>query len=285
MPAPEDHALAGRLAERAAQVRARVAYSVVPFDGGAAIRANADARMPTASTIKVYLLAALYAADAAGKLSLDQRIELRPEDRTRGSGVLKLLAPGLCPTLRDHARLMIVISDNVSTNVLIRALGGPTGANAAVHALPIALQQTEIRDYIKFESLAPDAFALSSPDDFTTLLAAIHEGRCTGSAAHDREIHWTLRRQTLRSMIPRHLPCSEYAEEFSLPEPYRCGTKSGSLPGVRADVGIVETPARSWAIAVQVWGDPDLNTGDNHPFNHLVADLSKIVFDAWGVSQ
>src|SRR5262249_36023955 len=160
----------GRLAERAAQVRARVAYSIVPLDGGEAIRAHADARMPTASTVKVYLLAALYAADASGRLSLDQRLELRPEDRTRGSGVLKLVAPGLCPTLRDHARLMIVISDNVSTNVVIRALGGPSDANAAVHALPIELGQTEVRDYINFQNLAPDAIAVSSPDDFTNLL-------------------------------------------------------------------------------------------------------------------
>lgn len=53
------------------------------------------------------------------------------------------------------------------------------------------------------------------------------------------------------------------------------------MPGVRADIGIVETPKRSWAMAVQVVGPPDFNTGDNHPFNLLIADLSKLVFDAW----
>jgi len=278
-----DHTeLAERLATHAARVNALVAYAIVPLDGSDAIRAHGDARMPTASTYKVYLLAALYAAHAAGRLSLDARVVYESDDKTRGSGVLKLLAPGLAPTLRDLARLMIVVSDNAATNVVTRALGGPQGANAAVHALPIELRQTEVRDYITFATADPEGVAISCPDDFAALLAAIYRGRCSGSKTLDDEIHWTLRRQQHRSMIPRHLPCSEYAEEFGVEEYYRCGTKSGSMPGVRADVGIVETPKRSWAIAVMVKGEPDFNTGDNHPFNDLIADMSKLVFDAWG---
>ena len=271
-----------QLEERAAGVKADVAYAILPLDGGEAIRANGDARLPTASTFKVFVLAALYAGDAEGRLSLDERIEYRDEHLAKGSGVLKFMAPGLRPTLRDHARLMIVVSDNVSTNAVIRALGGPAAANAAIHALPLTLPATEVRDYIRFDVAEPGGFAASSPDDFTALLSAIYHGRCTGSRAHDAEMYWTLRRQQHRSMIPRYLPCSEYAEEFGVEEYDRCGTKSGSMPGVRADIGIVETRKRAWAIAVQVRGEPDFNTGDNHPFNQLIADLSKLVFDAWG---
>lgn len=177
---------------------------------------------------------------------------------------------------------MIVVSDNVSTNVLMGVLGGPVAVDAAVHALPVRLAHTEIRDYVRFDSSDPGAFAVSSPADFVAVLSAIREKRCSGSAAHDDEMFWILRRQTHRTMIPRHLPCSEYAEEFGIEEWNRCGTKSGSMPGVRADVGIVETRHRSWALAVQVHGEPDFNTGDDHPFNLLIADLSRTVFDAWG---
>jgi beta-lactamase class A len=274
--------LALEIERRAALVEARVGYSIVPFDGGAPIRKDGEVALPTASTFKTYLLAAIYAADAAGRLSLDERVDYEADHATRGSGVLKLLAPGLRPTLRDHARLMIVISDNVSTNAVLRALGGPAAADAAVHALPVPLSATVVKDYVHFGSSAPDAFAASSPDDFTALLRAIFEKRCTGSPAHDDEVYWVLRKQTLRSMIPRHLPCSEYYEEFGIPETYRCGSKSGSLPGVRADVGIVETPRRSWAIAVQVHGAPDLDTSDDHPYGRLIADVSRLVFEAWG---
>jgi beta-lactamase class A len=267
------------LEARAAQVDAQVGYCVAPFDGGARIERHAHEGMPTASAFKLYVLAAAYAADAAGTLSLDERLTYTRADYAHGSGVLKLLAPGLMPTLRDHARLMIVVSDNVSTNVVMRALGGPDAVNRAVHALPVALAHTEIRDYVRFDS--SDPFAVSSPADFTAVLSAIREQRCTGSAPHDAELFWTLRRQTHRAMIPRHLPCSEYAEEFGVEETYRCGTKSGTMPGIRADVGIVETPKRSWAIAVQVHGEPDFNTGDDHPFSLLIADLSRIVFETW----
>ncbi len=274
--------LGEQLAQRVAQVDATVAYSVVPLDGGEAIRVHGDMPLPTASAYKTYLLAALYAADAAGRLSLDQPVECTADDHTRGSGVLKLLAPGLRPTLRDLARLMIVVSDNVATNLVTRALGGPQAANAAAHALPVRLEHTHIGGYISFESVDPTGRTVSSTDDFTALLVAIYRQQCTGSPAHDAEIYWTLRRQQHRSMIPRYLPCSEYAEEFGVEEHNRCGTKSGSMPGVRVDVGIVESRKRSWAMAVQVSGEPDFNTGDNHPFNLLIADLSKLVFKAWG---
>ena len=93
-------------------------------------------------------------------MSLDERVEYRAEDHTQGSGVLKLLAPGLTLTLRDLARLMIVISDNVSTNLVMRALGGPQAAHAAVHALPVALPATTVGSYIDFKTAGPDGVAV-----------------------------------------------------------------------------------------------------------------------------
>ena len=187
MPNWNEDQLARQLAARAAGVAATVAYSVAPLDGAAAISAHGDVRLPTASTFKVYLLAALYAADAAGRVALDERVEYRVEDHTQGSGVLKLLAPGLAPTLRDHARLMIAISDNAATNLVMRALGGPEAAHAAVQALPVALPATEVRGYINFATAGADGIAVSSPNDFTALLSAVFHGRCTGSQAHDAE--------------------------------------------------------------------------------------------------
>ena len=70
----KDEALGKQIAARAARADATVAYSIVPLDGGAAINAHGDARLPTASTFKVYLLAALYADDTAGRLSLNERV-------------------------------------------------------------------------------------------------------------------------------------------------------------------------------------------------------------------
>lgn len=272
--------LAARLAERAAALPATVAYTVLPLDGGAPIRRDGDRALPTASAIKLPLLAALYAAAAAGRVDLDQRAPLAAADRVQGSGVLKLCADGLAPTLRDHARLMIAVSDNVSTNVVIAALGGAAAADAAIHALPVPLPATALRDVINFAR--PDPFAVASPDDFTALLAALHAGRCTGDPALDAEACWTLRRQQHRGMLPRHLPMSPYAEELGVAVDERCGNKPGATAGVRVDVGLVETRARAWALAVQIAGEPDFDMSDEHPFAVCIADLSRLVYEHWG---
>jgi beta-lactamase class A len=253
---------------------------VLPLDGGAAIRQHGERARPTASAIKVPLLAALYAADVAGRVSLDHRVDIDAADVVPGSGVLKLCASGARLTLRDHARLMIVVSDNIATNVVIRALGGAAAAHAAIQALPVPMPATELRDTINFVRV--DAFAVSSPDDFTALLAAVHAHRCTGDAAHDDEVYWTLRRQQQRGMLARHLPMSPFAEEFGVEVDERCGSKSGVTPGVRVDVGLVETRRRAWALAVQIEGPPDFDLSEEHPYARCIADLSRLVYDAWG---
>ena len=83
-------------------------------------------------------------------------------------------------------------------------------------------------------------------------------------------------------MIPRKLPCSEYAEELGIQEYDRCGTKSGSMPAYGLTSAWSRRAAAPGRIAVQVQGEPDFNTGDDHPFNHVIADLSRLVFEAWG---
>ena len=74
--------------------------------------------LPTASTIKVCILAEVYAQAEEGKLRLDERIEMTAADQVGGSGVLWWLNPGLHPTIYDLAMLMIIKSDDTATNML-----------------------------------------------------------------------------------------------------------------------------------------------------------------------
>ncbi|MEJ2358884.1 MAG: class A beta-lactamase-related serine hydrolase [Deinococcales bacterium] len=83
---------------------------------------RADHAFPAASTIKVFVLQALLEHAAAGRLGLDDERVLAPSDQVTGSGILKDLTPGRRYTLLDLARLMITISDNTATNMLIDAL-------------------------------------------------------------------------------------------------------------------------------------------------------------------
>lgn len=78
-----------------------------------------DELFPTASVIKVPLLVAMYEEALAGRLDLDERVAYRADTRVAGSGVLQYLDEGLQPTLRDLSVLMVLVSDNTATDLLL----------------------------------------------------------------------------------------------------------------------------------------------------------------------
>ena len=82
-----------------------------------------DTRVRTASTIKLPILCALESLVAAGKVKWDERIILKPEDKVSGSGVLASLEDHTELTVRNLAILMIVLSDNTATNLILDRIG------------------------------------------------------------------------------------------------------------------------------------------------------------------
>ena len=129
---------------------------------------------PTASTIKLAVLVELYRQVEQGRCSLDDRLELRAEEIVPGAGVLRDLQPGLLPTVRDLAVLMIIVSDNTATNVLIDHLGGVEPVNAAVGDLlgPSSLVLHRKVDFDPVGS-AKSPLGESAPWDLMRLVAAI----------------------------------------------------------------------------------------------------------------
>jgi beta-lactamase class A len=90
---------------------------------GREIAIRADEPMNTLSVIKIPMMVLAFRDSEAGKLDLDERYRVKPEDRRRGSGLLQTFAPGLSPTYRDLVTQMIVTSDNTATDLLITRLG------------------------------------------------------------------------------------------------------------------------------------------------------------------
>ena len=93
------------------------------LDTGEELAVNADLRFPTASTIKTAVMVEAYHQAAEGTLPLDSVIALRQADKVGGSGVLNGLHEGLSLTVADLVHLMIVVSDNTATNLLVTRLG------------------------------------------------------------------------------------------------------------------------------------------------------------------
>ena len=90
---------------------------------GHTVEIGADEAFETASTIKAYILAALYLQAGRGRASLDETITYRPEHFVDGSGMLRALGVGAALKVRDAATMMIICSDNIATNMVIDYLG------------------------------------------------------------------------------------------------------------------------------------------------------------------
>jgi beta-lactamase class A len=90
---------------------------------GQEIAVRADVPMNTASVIKLAILLRAYRDADAGRLDLDARHTIRPEELRRGSGLLQTFQVGLQPTYRDLLTQMIITSDNTATDIMIAKVG------------------------------------------------------------------------------------------------------------------------------------------------------------------
>ncbi len=121
---------------------ARSSIYAVDLKSGDTIAVRPDQPMNTLSVIKLPVMVAAFRDAEAGKLNLDERYTIRPEDLRRGSGLLQTFAPGLQPTWRDIITQMIVTSDNTATDLMIRRVGMGR-VNALLDTL--GLKQTRLR--------------------------------------------------------------------------------------------------------------------------------------------
>lgn len=90
---------------------------------GRELAVRADRPMNPLSVIKIPVMVQAFRDAEAGRLDLDRRYTVEPEDLRRGSGLIQTFAPGLEPTLRDLVTQMIITSDNTATDMVIEAVG------------------------------------------------------------------------------------------------------------------------------------------------------------------
>jgi beta-lactamase class A len=93
------------------------------LESGREIAVRADEPVNTVSVIKLPVMVLAYRDADAGRLGLDERHVIAPEEMRRGTGILQSFAVGLNPTWRDLVTQMIITSDNTATDILIARLG------------------------------------------------------------------------------------------------------------------------------------------------------------------
>ena len=203
---------------------------------GNTIASNADEIFPTASTIKIAILAELFLQAQQGKLNLNDPYLLRSKDLVGGSGISSALTPGTTKlTLRDVAALMISVSDNSMTNVVIDRVG-MENVNALLDSL--GLSHTHLRrKMMDIKAAAEGRENTSTPREISQLLEALYKGKILSKQFTDD--FFNLLSIHKGSYLPRLLP-----------EDLRIANKPGELEGVRNDCGIVFTGKRPYALCV-----------------------------------
>ncbi|MFE7976890.1 serine hydrolase [Streptomyces shenzhenensis] len=233
------------------------------IDSGAQLDAGADQPVCTASVHKLCLLVALHEQAAAGRLDLGEQVKCPPAGRTAGpTGLAAMLDPARL-SLRDIAYLMMAVSDNAAADLLLHRVGldavnrttarlGLTRTHA-VHAFgdllatiredagPAGVRALADPHVIaRLRALDPARTNRSTPRDMTRLLGAVwRDEACTPE-------HGAAIRRLLGLQVWPH----RLAAGFPFDDVHVAG-KTGSLPTVRNEVGVVEYPdGGRYAVAV-----------------------------------
>jgi beta-lactamase class A len=219
---------------------------VVDVTSGRRFARRADEPFPTASAIKIGILYELFAQADAGRQRLDEPRPLPEASRAGGSGILqRLTSPVL--SLRDHALLMILLSDNTATNVLIDTLG--------LDAITARMRELGASGYALRRRMMDTAAAargdenVASPADLVTVMDALRTGRGLQPASRDAA-HAILREYgptSIRAGVPAGVPVA---------------TKPGGLDGVRTEVAWVDLKGRPYLMCVMTTFLADEQAGE-----------------------
>lgn len=249
------------------QMKARIGEIVNSFPGtislyarnldtGESFDIRPDERVRTASTIKLAIMRAVFNAVAEGKAKWDEQIVMHGRDKVSGSGVIRELADDTKLTIRDLVHMMIVVSDNTATNLLLdrfsadyvndetrklglkntlilrKVIGGsPAREGAMAEFTKYGLGVTTAREMVELLThLTPDMLAI-------------------------------MQRQQYKDVIGRHQFDADVA------------SKSGTLDRLRSDAGIVNSVGGRIAIALTA---DDMKRTDYSPDNAGSIALSNI---------
>ncbi|HEX2167917.1 MAG TPA: serine hydrolase [Longimicrobiales bacterium] len=277
-PAARDTAELRRALERITSEFAGIAgVSVRNLATLESISIRGDEKYPSASLIKVPILVALLDEVEQGRMRLNERSTIIARDLVGGSGVLKHMASGLNPTLEDLAWLMITLSDNTATNLLLDKLDIAT-VGEKMEALGLPESKVHSKTFRRETSIAPDSselygFGVATPDEMVELFTMLHEGRAVSPAMDSLAMRMLFANQDANMMV-RWLPGRT-----------RVAHKTGSVNETRNDCGIMYTPAAPIALCVMTRENEDTSYAVDSAPHLLIARIAREVFRHWNPDE
>lgn len=241
-------------------------------------------RVRTASTIKLPIMTAVFAAVDQGRAKWTDTLTLTSDERVSGSGVVRELSDGVKLPVIDLVHLMIVVSDNTATNLILDRF---TADAVNDYMDKLGLKQTRSMRKIlgdgkdlkpnpsgwsKAGQLAENkrfGIGSSTPKEMVTLLEMLERGEVVSPAA-SKEMLAILKRQQDRAGIARKTGESPVAN------------KSGALDRLRSDVGIVYSKGGPIAMAITCDGIPSAGYTPDNPGLLMISELAQILIEGLG---
>lgn len=227
---------------------------LIDVDTGGYFSLNGEQIFPSASTIKVPILVALFQAVDEGKIRLDEELTLEKQHIAKGSGDLQDRKPGSKFTVLETATKMITISDNTATNMLIERLGG-------LEVLNQQFQSWGLKDTVINNNL-PDLEGTntSSAKDLVNLMSQIDRAGLVSLKSRDRILH-IMELTENNTLLPQGLESGAIIAH-----------KTGTLNSLLADVGSIDlSNGQRYIIAVMVKFSGKQRAGEK-----LIKDISSI---------
>jgi beta-lactamase class A len=276
--------LDGRIDRRIAGFEGTVSLYAKNLDTGKTIGIRQSDPVRTASTIKLPIMLAVFDAVARGKAKWTERLKVAAADKVSGSGVIgSEISDGVELPLKDVLNLMIVLSDNSATNMVLERF--------TADAVNAYLDRIGIRTTRSLRKVRGDGTALKAPEgwsaagklpenekyglgvstpfDMVSILERLHKGEIISPDA-SHEMLGILKRCQDNAGIRRRLSESPIAN------------KTGALDALRSDVGIVYTKGGPIAMAITVDGMPKIDYTPDNPGLLLIADLAQMLVEGLG---
>ncbi len=170
-----------------------VGYSIIDLDNNVRLSSRGDEKFSTASLIKVPILVTVYDLVEKGQISLDDKLTVLKIDQVPGSGIIQHLHNGLTLTVRDAAWLMITVSDNTATNILLDRII-IRRVWSKMDSLGLTQTRVHSKSFLRNSSVAMDSsvkygLGVTTPNEMARLFELLAKGQAVSPAADSAMLH------------------------------------------------------------------------------------------------
>jgi beta-lactamase class A len=285
-----DPALQQKVDAISAAHHGKIALYAEQLNTGKTLAIDADNAVQTASTIKLAMLWTALREVALGHATWDEKITLRPGEGVGGSGMLHFLDTPVTLTLKDVATMMVIVSDNTATNLMIDRF--PT-KQVDDNMAALGYDQTVLYKKVFKPAVGPlptdqAKFGLgkTTPRQITQVMERID--RCDLNLPQQPAVDQNkadaackvaiemLRNQFYRGTIPRYLEKLDNTEQGS-----GIASKTGSLDATRSDVAIIAGKTGPIVLAIYTYDNTDKSWTADNEGERAIASIAKVIVDAW----